>query len=172
MKKNKFILALLLLLCNNMLYAQQPCSNKMVVASGGIANNRLMLTVGESIVSNQFTSLQLGYQSMFSYSCRTTDVSEVQANNLLIRYSIADNGSTLYPNPAGNQITIGNINNDSHYHYFIFDYTGKLIMENNLPVPNSQVAVDISKLCEAIYMFQLVDLSNGNSQTFKFSKTY
>ena len=70
----------------------------------------------------------------------------------------------LYPNPANNQVTIGNPLQNNLKEAVIYDLTGRVIQTINLNGMGAQKTIDVTNLASATY---LVRISSENGTITK-----
>lgn len=72
-------------------------------------------------------------------------------------------GFTAFPNPANqNGITIKSNNQKTIASYQLFDQAGRMVAQNNLSNPSSELLIPTQELASGMYLLHLKD-SNGNS---------
>ena len=73
----------------------------------------------------------------------------------------------IYPNPASDELFIGNNNPSVQINYSVMDVSGRTVLNGNIAAYN---AVNIATLAEGVYFIRLIE---GNSvTTIKFIKTF
>ncbi|MGB3948247.1 MAG: T9SS type A sorting domain-containing protein [Bacteroidia bacterium] len=73
----------------------------------------------------------------------------------------------IYPNPASDELFIGNSNPSVQINYSVMDVSGRTVLNGNIAAYN---AVNIATLAEGVYFIRLIE---GNSvTTIKFIKTF
>ena len=65
------------------------------------------------------------------------------------------NAIALYPNPAGEQVTISNSSNIALETAMIYDLNGKLVSQINLQDMQSERVIDVSSYATGVYMVQI-----------------
>ena len=65
------------------------------------------------------------------------------------------NAIALYPNPAGEQVTISNSSNIALETAMIYDLNGKLVSQINLQYMQSERVIDVSSYATGVYMVQI-----------------
>jgi hypothetical protein len=65
------------------------------------------------------------------------------------------NAIALYPNPAGEQVTISNSSNIALETAMIYDLNGKLVSQINLQDMQSERVIDVSSYAIGVYMVQI-----------------
>tara|TARA_B110000259_G_scaffold61050_1_gene72098 strand:+ start:320 stop:1165 length:846 start_codon:yes stop_codon:yes gene_type:complete len=65
------------------------------------------------------------------------------------------NAIALYPNPAGEQVTISNGSNITLETAMIYDLNGKLVSQINLQDMQSEQVIDVSSYATGVYMVQI-----------------
>jgi hypothetical protein len=100
----------------------------------------------------------------------TLDGNSINNNSTLV--GLADlsleNGITMYPNPAQNNVTIKNSNNVKFDQLTIYDVYGRLINTIDLRDMQQEKIINVSDLTPGIYMLQLQ--SNGARTTKRLTK--
>ena len=79
-----------------------------------------------------------------------------------------ENGITMYPNPAQDNVTIKNSNNFKLDHLAIYDVCGRLINTIDLRAMQQEKIINVSDLTPGIYTLNL--LSNGARITKRLIK--
>ena len=79
-----------------------------------------------------------------------------------------ENGITMYPNPAQNNVTIKNSNNIKLDQLTIYDIYGKLINTIDLRDMSQEKTIDVSSLTSGVYMLQIQ--SDGARTTKRWIK--
>ena len=59
---------------------------------------------------------------------------------------------SIYPNPTNDFITL-NVTNSSQGTYYIFDISGKIVMQN--PIQNKELIIDMTEFSQGIYFIKI-----------------
>lgn len=109
------------------------------------------------------------YGRALSQTAVTLDANSINENSTVGLTDLSlENGITMYPNPAQNNVTIKNSNNVKLDQLAIYDICGRLINTIDLRDMQQEKIINVSNLTSGIYMLHLQ--SNGASTTKRLIK--
>ena len=72
--------------------------------------------------------------------------------NVLSTAAFSNDFISIYPNPTNDFITL-NVTNSSQGTYYIFDISGKIVMQN--PIQNKELIIDMTEFSQGIYFIKI-----------------
>ena len=150
----------LIIFCSTLSFSQLNISRDVVASSGSeISNSNLQIsyTIGETFTANlttTTTNFAMGFQQGDLF---VASVNETEKNDEFL----------LYPNPAGEQITL-KTNLNSSFIYNVYDISGRIVMSGN--GSGSSLILNLSSIVTGKYFIEYIPES-GENQYLPFIKS-